>query len=104
MDRRHSRPAALVAIVVFGAWIGAIGQAASATARGEGFATTDAAAKAFADAMRTHDSAALTKILGPDSKGLVNSGDTVADRATGTRIATAYDQMHRFVIGSEGRV
>lgn len=104
MDRRHSRPGVLITIMVLGAWICAIGQAASATAHQEGFATTDAAAKAFADAARSHDVAALTKILGPDSKGLVNSGDAVADRATGTRIAAAYDQMHRFVTVSDGHV
>ncbi len=104
MDRRYTRPGALVAILVFGAWICAVGQAASATTHGEAFATTDAAAKALADAARNHNVAALTKILGPDSRNLVSSGDPVADRATGTRIAAAYDQMHRFVTGSEGRV
>jgi hypothetical protein len=104
MDRRHSRPGALIALLVFAAWICAIGQTVSASAYGEGFATTGAAAKTFADAMRSHDVAALSKILGPDSRRLIDSGDKVADRATGTRIAAAYDQMHRFVTGSEGRV
>ena len=104
MDRRYTRPGALVAILVFGAWIFAIGQAAAAAAYGEAFATKDTAAKALAEAARGHNVAALTKILGPDAKNLVSSGDQVADRATGARIAAAYDQMHRFVGGSEGRV
>lgn len=103
MERRHSRSVALVAILVLGTWICALGQAASATAHGEGFANRDAAAKAFADAARSHDVSALTKILGPEAKSLVSSGDPVADRAVGAKIAAAYDQMHRFVTGSGGR-
>ncbi len=107
MDRWHNGRGALAAILVFfGASICLIGlaYAASAVPRGEAFASKDAAAKALAQAARDHDVAALTKILGPEAKSVISSGDEVADKATGARIAAAYDQMHRFATVSDGHV
>jgi hypothetical protein len=106
MNRWHTGRGALAAILVFGAWIGVIGgaMAASGEPHGEPFASKNAAAKALADAARSHDVAALTRILGPDGKNIISSGDEVADKATGARIAAAYDQMHRFDTLSDGRV
>ncbi|HKD67001.1 MAG TPA: DUF2950 domain-containing protein [Candidatus Binataceae bacterium] len=106
MKRRLSLCCTLVAILIFAASISSPGLAlaSSGTPRGEAFASKEAALKALADAARAHDTAALTRILGPDSKGLVNSGDEVADKAAGARIAAAYDQMHRFASVGNGRV
>src|SRR5580704_16317465 len=106
MNRWHARRGAFVAILLLGAAIVLIGQtyAASGVPRGEGFASKDAAVKALAEAARTHDVAALTKILGTDAKTVISSGDEVADKAVGARIAAAYDQMHRFATVGDGRV
>src|SRR5260370_38316444 len=97
MNRWHTGRGALTAILVLGAWICVISgaMAASGAPHGELFASKDAAAKALADAARSHDVAALSRILGPDAKSIISSGDEVADKATSARIAAAYDQMHR---------
>jgi hypothetical protein len=106
MNRWHTGSGAVTAILVFGAWICVISaaMAASGASHGEAFASQDAAAKALAEAARSYNVAALTGILGPDAKSLISSGDEVADKTTGARIAAAYDQMHRFVTVSDGRV
>lgn len=107
MDRWHTGRGASAALLVFlGASILFLGPAyaASGVARGEAFASKDAAAKALAQAARDHDVAALIRILGPDAKSVISSGDEVADKATGTRIAAAYDQMHRFATVGDGHV
>jgi hypothetical protein len=107
MNRRHTGRGTLAAILVFfGASILSIARAypASGAPRGEAFGSKDAAIKALVEAARSHDVGALTKILGPDAKNVVSSGDEVADKAVGTRIAAAYDQMHRYAIVGDGRV
>jgi hypothetical protein len=107
MNRRHTGRCTLAAILFFfGASILSIGRAypAPGAVRGEAFGSKDAALKALVEAARNHDVGALTKILGPDAKNVVSSGDEVADKAVGTRIAAAYDQMHRYASVGDNRV
>jgi Protein of unknown function (DUF2950) len=85
-------------------FVGGHALAATHASFGEGFASQDAALKALIGAMRTDDTAAEVKILGPESKNLVSSGDSVADKAVKTRIVSAYDQMHRFANGPDRRI
>ncbi len=105
MDRWHNRAGALAAILVCGALICGANQAVSATRTsfGKPFASKEAAAQAFIQAVRAGNDAALLKILGPEAKNLVRSGDPVADKSVKNRITSAYDQMHRFVTTSDGR-
>jgi hypothetical protein len=105
MNRSHNRLGAL-AILLLGMSICFNGRALAAPGGpfGEAFPSKEAAAQALMRAMRGGDSDALTKILGPASKPIVSSGDAVADKAAKTRIAAAYDQMHRFITENDGRV
>jgi hypothetical protein len=66
--------------------------------------------KALIDALRAGDRAAMLRMLGPDAKDLVSSGDDVADRQGWRRFVESYDRAHRLeanngkivlVVGSE---
>ncbi|HEX7158551.1 MAG TPA: DUF2950 domain-containing protein [Edaphobacter sp.] len=60
------------------------------------FATPDDAANALLDAAKSGDQAALLAIFGPDSKGLISSGDAVQDKNTAAAFVAAYGVMHRW--------
>ncbi len=55
------------------------------------------------DAIRAADRPALVKILGPESRDIVASGDDVADRQAFRRFVERYEQAHRLEAG-DGRV
>ncbi len=61
------------------------------------YASPEEAAAALASATRTHDTAALRGILGPDSEKLLSTGDRYADAEQQRRFATAYDEKHQLV-------
>jgi hypothetical protein len=67
---------------------------AAAPAAQASFASPEQAADALAAAARKNDLPALLKILGPDARGFVTSGDPVADKEARARFATRYDQAH----------
>ncbi|MGH7354643.1 MAG: DUF2950 family protein, partial [Candidatus Rokuibacteriota bacterium] len=72
-------------------------------AAAERFDSPEAAFGAFVAAIRAGDTPALLRILGPDAKSLVSSGDAVADRAGRERVAKAYDEAQRLEAGG-GRI
>jgi DUF2950 family protein len=51
------------------------------------------------DAARTGDQKTMLAIFGPEGKGLVWSGDAVADRRRRERFVAAYDEKHSFEAG-----
>ena len=59
------------------------------------FASPDAAVDSFVTALRAKDTGKLKKIFGPESEGVMSSGDPVADRAEVARFLAAYDAQHR---------
>jgi hypothetical protein len=59
--------------------------------------------KVFVDALRAGDRAAMLRMLGPEAKDVVSSGDDVADRQIWRRFVEKYDQAHRLDAGS-GRI
>jgi hypothetical protein len=61
------------------------------------YASPEEAAAALASATRTHDTAALRAILGPDSEKLLSTGDRYADAEQQRRFAAAYDEKHQLV-------
>src|SRR5271166_5138094 len=60
------------------------------------FASPDDAGKALVDALKTNNGDALSAIFGPQSKGLIYSGDANADKASFASFVSDYDTMHRF--------
>jgi len=68
----------------------------------ERFASPEAAAQAFANALRADDQAGLKKILAPAADDILYSGDAVADRADVQRFLTLYDEAHRIDSGANG--
>jgi hypothetical protein len=60
------------------------------------FASPADAGTAFRKAATSLDQAALLTIFGPDSKGVLFSGDAIKDKDYLQYFVTAYDQMHRW--------
>ena len=68
--------------------------AASGATAQRHFASLDEAAQALVDAFKSGDQKAMLAILGDEGKGVVSSGDEVADRAARARFVAAYDEKH----------
>ena len=68
------------------------------------FKSPDDAANAVVDALRKNDRPVLLTIFGSDSKGLLDSGDPVADKNYIDDFLKNYDQMHRFSHGPDGKL
>jgi len=66
------------------------------------FATPDDAGKALQTAARADDEKALAKILGPDSKAILSSGDAEEDKAALASFVAKYDRMNRWVAMTDG--
>jgi len=60
------------------------------------FASPADAGAAFRAAAMSGDQSALLAIFGPDSKGVLFSGDAIKDKDYLQYFVTAYDQMHRW--------
>ena len=60
------------------------------------FASPDDAAKALVDAAKSGNREALLAIFGPESKDIIYSGDTAADKAAFAGFVSDYDVMHRW--------
>lgn len=63
--------------------------------RQESFASPDAAVAALITAIRGDETDSIVKILGPDSRNLVYSGDAVADDNARNRFVSTYDKAHK---------
>jgi hypothetical protein len=70
----------------------------------QSFATPQAAVDALISAVKTDDSKTLLEILGPGGEHLVDSGDKVADLATGQKFAADYDENHSLATQPDGSV
>jgi hypothetical protein len=100
MDSVWSLPRRLagigLAIVVLSAGWGS--PAASAVAQRR-FASLEDAVGALVDAFRAGDRKAMLSIFGEEGKGLVWSGDPVADRQARERFVAAFDAKHHLEAG-----
>jgi hypothetical protein len=76
--------------------------AAASDAKQTEFATPAQAADALIAAMRADQRAELLRMLGPDGRDLVYSGDTVADREAHLGMVRAYDAAHHFEGSADG--
>src|SRR5271156_6793039 len=66
------------------------------------FASPDEAGKALRNAAQNEDEAALAKILGPDSKAILSSGDANEDKGALKEFVAKYDVMNRWVVMTDG--
>jgi Protein of unknown function (DUF2950) len=76
--------------------------AAAQQAGQETFSSAAQASKALVAALKADDQSALLKILGPDGKDIVSSGDPVEDKNNHAEFVQKYEQMHRLVIEPDG--
>lgn len=81
----------LMALVFVAAGVSPATAAAAKTAQ-KTFASPDEALQSLVNAVRSNDSKAMVAILGPGSKEVISSGDSVADKAGRERFVTLYDE------------
>ena len=60
----------------------------------ERFKTPEAAVDALVGAAKAGNTKAIVRVLGPQGKAIVSSGDPVADKNTREKFVTAYDAKH----------
>lgn len=85
--------------------LGYAGKSAGATAEVNSqatFTTPAEAGQALRAAAQTRDEGALAHVLGPDSKGVLSSGDAAEDNEAIASFVAKYDQMHRWVTMTDG--
>ena len=63
------------------------------------FSTPDSAVAALAAALETRDLVAMRRLLGPETEGLVSSGDTARDRSDREGFLARYRARHEIVAG-----
>lgn len=68
----------------------------------QAFPTAQAAVDAMVQALRSNDAGTLHTLLGADARDILNSGDTVQDKADIEAFLSAYDTRHHLVDGPDG--
>jgi Protein of unknown function (DUF2950) len=66
------------------------------------FASPAEAGQTLRTASRTQDNDALARVLGPNSKAILNSGDPDEDKAALQSFVAKYDRMNRWVAMTDG--
>ncbi|HEY4839787.1 MAG TPA: DUF2950 domain-containing protein [Candidatus Acidoferrales bacterium] len=66
------------------------------------FPSAMAASQALVAAMQSDDQQALMKVLGPDSKEIISSGDETQDKNERSDFVMKYQEMHRLVTEPDG--
>jgi hypothetical protein len=94
--RKEARRFAAV-IIIFAMFICvlAVGKGYAAAPAQKTFKSPDEAVNALIDAVKKNDTYALLAIFGPGSRGLVSSGDEVADRTASGQFVGHYDEKNR---------
>lgn len=108
-DRRDPHPvtacivARFTALTLFALLVACFPSPGTAQQPGqEKFSSTAEASKVLVAAVEANDEASLLKILGPEAKDLISSGDPVEDRDNRQEFVEKYKQMHRLVIEPDG--
>jgi hypothetical protein len=68
------------------------------------FPSAEEASQALVEALKANDEAILLRILGPEGKEIVSSGDPVEDKANRADFVEKYQQMHRLVIEPDATI
>ena len=66
------------------------------------FTSAQAAVNALVSALKQHDNAVLSKMLGPDAQNLLSSGHAAQDEQDRHQFIEKYEQMHRLVTEGNG--
>jgi hypothetical protein len=74
--------------------MGATSVAMGAAARQQRFSTPEEGVQALLEAAQKNDTKALLAVLGPEAKGLVDTGDSVANQTSFERFVKAYEEGH----------
>jgi hypothetical protein len=75
---------------------------ASAPVAEEIFPSAGDATQALVTAIQNDDQPALLKVLGPDAKDIISSGDAAEDKDNREQFVQKYQQMHRLVTEPDG--
>ncbi len=102
-NRAHAWSATrFLAIGVLGACLAACESTSYSEIPQASYDSPQAAVQELVGALRSHDDARVEKVLGPEGRSLVNSGDDVADQKLVAEFLSAYDKKHEVVV--EGSV
>jgi hypothetical protein len=94
----------IAAIMLFSAAVAFFDLPSAAQQSGQqAFPSATAATKALVAALKADDESALLKILGPDAKEIISSGDPVEDKNNRAEFVQKYERMHRLVIEPDGK-
>lgn len=98
---RHRVVALGIATIL--AWGGASTAAVAAGSEQKTFASPEQAVAALVSATRSGVTAELLKILGPEGKKLVHSGDPIADKEAWDKFITAYGKGNKIVMNASDK-
>jgi hypothetical protein len=101
---RHFQWVAVVVLLVSAFFLGCSKKETPTTAETprKTFATPAEAGEALHTAVKAKDDSAIARILGPQAKALVSSGDAAEDAAAVDSFAKKYDRMNRWVVMTDG--
>jgi hypothetical protein len=94
-ENKARRSVALIAVFAMFMVALAVGQVCAAAAAQKSFKSPEDAVNAMVDALKTNDTTSLLAIFGPGSKGLVSSGDEVADKTASEQFVRHYEEKNR---------
>jgi hypothetical protein len=66
------------------------------------FSSAEEASRALFVAVQKDDESGLSRVLGPDAKQLISSGDDIADETNRSNFVQKYQQIHRLVTEPDG--
>jgi hypothetical protein len=92
--------AAVVAVAVA---VAVAADAAAGAPKQQTFASPDEAVKALMAAVKAHDEKTMLAVLGPGAKGVINSGDPVADRTGREKFAAACDETSKLELHGDAK-
>lgn len=101
-DRPWQHGLTLCVLTFLALW-GPYSQASAAGLPQTTFTSPEQAVAALVAAVHSPDSSALLKVLGPDSKPLLSSGDPVADKQTRDKFITEFDEAHKLATQGDDR-
>ena len=90
-------------VAILGAAMGSAIPAVAQQPGQETFPSAGRASHALVAALKDNDESALMKILGPDAKDIVSSGDPAEDKENRAEFVQKYQQMHRLVTEPDGK-